>query len=64
MFEAPRKPELTETQKTLAKKREELARVQERLQAPDLRPGLARELRKHVTTARPWKRETAELEGC
>ena len=49
LFEGPRKPELTEAQKTLAKKREELARVQERLQAPDLRPGIARELRKHLT---------------
>ena len=49
LFEGPRKPELTKAQKTLAKKREELARVQERLQAPDLRPGIARELRKHLT---------------
>jgi hypothetical protein len=37
MFEGPRKPELTEAQKTLAKKREELARVQERTRAPGLR---------------------------
>ncbi len=29
IFEGPRKPELTEAQKTLAKKREELARVLE-----------------------------------
>lgn len=64
MFEAPRKPELTETQKTLAKKREELARVQERLQAPDLRPGLARELRKHVTTARPGNVRQRSLKGA
>jgi hypothetical protein len=48
LFEAPRKPELTEAQKTLAKKREELARVLERLQSPGLRQGIARELRKHV----------------
>ncbi|HJZ29458.1 MAG TPA: hypothetical protein VKF35_00025 [Hyphomicrobiaceae bacterium] len=33
----------------LAKKREELARVLERLQAPDVRPGLAKELHRHVT---------------
>ena len=31
LFEGPRKPELTEAQKALAKKREELARVLERL---------------------------------
>ena len=31
LFEGPRKPELTEAQKTLAKKRDELARVLERL---------------------------------
>ena len=31
LFERPRKPEPTEAQKTLAKKREELARVLERL---------------------------------
>ena len=30
------------------KKREELARVLERLAAPDLRPGIAKELRRHV----------------
>ena len=41
IFDGPRKPALTEAQKTLAKKREELARVLERLQDPDLRPGLA-----------------------
>ena len=40
IFEGPRKPELTEAQKTLAKKREELARVLERLQSPGLTPGI------------------------
>jgi len=34
LFEGPRKPELTEAQKTLARKREELARVLERLRSP------------------------------
>jgi ATP-dependent DNA ligase len=59
IFERPRKPELTEAQKTLAKKHEELARVLERLQAPDVRPGIAKELRRHVTIL---EREIAELE--
>ena len=58
IFKGPRKTELTETQKTLAKKREELARVRERLQDPDLREGIARELRRHVTLL---EREIAEL---
>jgi len=34
VFEGPRKPEPTEAEQTLAKKREELARVLERLRAP------------------------------
>ena len=38
MFEGPHKPELTEAQKTLAKKREELGRVLEQLRSPGL-PG-------------------------
>ena len=42
LFEAPRK--LTEAQKALAKKRQELARVLERLSAPGLSQGMAREL--------------------
>ena len=54
-----KKPELTEEQKVLIRKRQELARVRERLQAPDLRPGIARELRKHVAVL---EREIAELE--
>jgi ATP-dependent DNA ligase len=59
MFEGSRKPELTEAQKTLAKKREELARVSERLRSPGLRPGIAREVREHQTVLE-W--EIAELE--
>ena len=39
MFEGPRKPELTEAQKTLAKKCEELARVLERLTITRAKPG-------------------------
>ena len=40
LFEGPpRKPELTEAQKTLAKKRQELARVIERLRSPPLSHG-------------------------
>ena len=41
------------------RKREELARVLERLQSPGLRQGIARELRKHVAIL---EREIAELE--
>ena len=59
MFDAPRKPELTEAQKALAKKRQELARALERLRAPGLSAGMARELRKHVAIL---EREIAELE--
>jgi hypothetical protein len=40
IFEGPRKPVLTEAQKTLAKKREELARVRASLARPGLRAGL------------------------
>jgi hypothetical protein len=61
-FEGPRRPartELTEAQKALAKKREELARVLERLRSPELRPGIARELRKQVAIL---EREIADLE--
>jgi exonuclease VII small subunit len=50
---------LTEAQKTLAKKRQELARVLEWLGSPGLMPGIARELRKHVAIL---EREIAELE--
>jgi hypothetical protein len=45
------KPELTEAQKTITKKREELARALERLRSPGLRQGIARELRKHVASS-------------
>jgi hypothetical protein len=58
MFEGSRKPELTEAQKTLAKKRKELARVLERLRSPGLTFGLARELRKNIASL---EREIAEL---
>ena len=59
LFEKPRKPELTDAQKTLAKKRQELARVLDRLRAPGLSQGMTRELRKHAAIL---KREIAELE--
>ena len=60
LFEGPpRKPELTEAQKTLAKKRQELARVIERLRSPPLSHGIARELRKQQAIL---EREIAELE--
>ena len=54
-----RKPELTEAQKTLAKKRQELARVIERLRSLPLSHGIARELRKEQAIL---EREIAELE--
>jgi hypothetical protein len=60
LFEGNKKPELTEDQKVLIRKRQELARVRERLQAPDLRPDIARELRKHEVIL---GREIAELEA-
>ncbi len=41
LFEGPRKPELTEAQKTLAKKREELIRGLERLRSPGHSTGAA-----------------------
>jgi bifunctional non-homologous end joining protein LigD len=63
LFEGSRKqarPELTEGRRALAKKREELARVLERLKGPAaLRPGIERALRKHVAIL---EREIAELE--
>ena len=55
IFEGPRKLELTEAQKTLAKKRQELARVLERLGSPGLTPSCA--------SMWPFlEREIAELE--
>jgi ATP-dependent DNA ligase len=60
LFEGARTPEPTEDEKALAKKRAELARVLERLRDPDLRPGLARELHKHVEIL---EREIADLEA-
>jgi hypothetical protein len=46
------------SERELRKKREELRRARERLQAPDVSAGLARELRKLVATL---EREIAEL---
>jgi hypothetical protein len=48
-----------EAKTTLARKRLELARVIERLRAPGLRQGIARELRSHVAIL---EREIVELE--
>jgi hypothetical protein len=59
MFEGNKKPAITEEQLTLKKKRGELAHVLERLRSPDLRPGIARELRKQQAIL---EREIAELE--
>ena len=60
LFEKPpHKPELTEVQKTLVRKRQQLARVIERLQSPPLSHGMARELRKQQASL---EREIAELE--
>ena len=59
LFEGPHKSELTESQKTLAKKRQELARVLERLGSPGLTSGIARELLKNATNL---ERQIAELE--
>ena len=55
----PRKPELTEAQKALARKRQELARIIERLRSPSVSQGMARELRKQQAIL---EREIAELE--
>ena len=60
LFEGPRKPELTEAQKTLAKQRQQLAHVLERLRAPGLTQGMARELKKQQALL---EREIAELEA-
>ena len=59
LFEKPSKPEITERHRALAKKREELARVLERLEAPDALPGITKELRRYVAIL---KREIADLE--
>ena len=62
LFEGNRKPAptLTDDQTVLIRKRQELSRVRERLQDPDLRPGIARELRTHVAVL---ETEIAELQG-
>jgi hypothetical protein len=59
IFEGPTKPEPTERQRALVRKREELARVLEQLRAPGLRQTIARGLRKHVEIL---EREIAELD--
>jgi len=48
LFEGPRKQEPDPRVRELKKKRDELARVVERLQDPDVSPGMVKELRKHV----------------
>ena len=60
MFEGPAKPELTEAQKTLAKKRAGACQGARALRSPRLNQGMARELRKHVAIL---EREIAELEN-
>lgn len=60
IFEKPaRSPAMTEGERALASKQAELGRVRERLRHPDVRPGLARELRKQLATL---EKEIAELE--
>ena len=61
LFEQPIKPKITKRDRALEKKREGLARVLERLQASDVRPGLAKELRQHVATL---EREIAKWSGA
>ena len=61
MLEGPREPELTEAQQTLVKKRQELARVMERLRISRTAP--VRELRKQVAIlsrqSQNWSRANA-----
>src|SRR5262245_31176965 len=60
LFEGRKKPaELTEGDRALIRKREELSRVRERLRDADLNQGAARELRKHQALL---EAEIAELE--
>src|SRR5262245_53300624 len=42
LFEGHKKPVISEAERDLRRKREELRRVLERLHGPDLRPGIAR----------------------
>jgi hypothetical protein len=60
MFEGSRKPELTEPQKTLARKREELARVRASLARPGLRARLFAALK---AQERSLLKEIAEIEA-
>ena len=59
IFESPSNPALTEAQKTIARKRQQLAKVVERLGMPQLTHGIARELRKQQSIL---EGEIAELE--
>jgi hypothetical protein len=59
MFEGNKKSAITEEQLTLEKKRGELTRVLERLRSPDLRPGIARELRSRAF----WERLDEVIEA-
>lgn len=59
LFETPKKPEPTERERALEKKREELARVRDRFEGSNLTAGMARDLRKNVVIL---EREIAELE--
>jgi hypothetical protein len=60
LLERPGEPELTEAQKTRARKRVELARGIERLRSPPLSHDIGRELRKQQAQL---EREIAELEA-
>jgi hypothetical protein len=60
LFEVARKPEPTEGEKALAKKRVELARCLNDCAIRDVRAGIARELRTHVEIL---EREIADLEA-
>ena len=60
LFERPKKPALTEEQRALIRKREELARVRGRWKDPAVRQGITRELRWHIAIL---EREIAELEA-
>jgi hypothetical protein len=61
MFEGRKKPaEVTERDRALGRKREELARILEHLQNPDLRQAIARELRNRQVRL---EQEIAELQA-
>jgi hypothetical protein len=60
IFEKPAKPQLTERERTLQRRKAELARVRESLAQPGLRVGMKDALRAQV---RVLVAEIAELEG-